>query len=167
VISAHLLQSPSSDEEDSEDGYEDPQDFVNFYETEDGTRIEVKQKRAIIGEEIKREKGGRMYRIITRNYMAEGYDGFGAFKGHKFVIDDDNGQIMSSIVRSFLLGRSTWCFSMIDRLTRLISFLQAPHTSSDTNNYVTSTNVTCLRIVTRFYLVTGLALHPTILRDLP
>jgi len=36
--------------------------------------------------------------------MAEGYDGFEAFKGRKFIIDDENGQIMSSIIRSFLLG---------------------------------------------------------------
>jgi hypothetical protein len=41
---------------------------------------------------------------ITREYMAEGYDGFEALKGRKFIIDDENGQIMSSIIRSFLLG---------------------------------------------------------------
>lgn len=43
---------------------------------------------------------------ITRDYMAQGYDGFSALKGRKFIIDDENGQIMSSIIRSFLLGRS-------------------------------------------------------------
>ena len=36
--------------------------------------------------------------------MALGYDGFGALKDRKFIIDDENGQIMSSIIRSFLLG---------------------------------------------------------------
>jgi 5'-nucleotidase len=64
---------------------------------------------------------------ITRNYMAEGqvhnpvckilysdiylsprYDGFEALKNRKFIVDDDNGQIMSSIVRSFLLGKSVF-----------------------------------------------------------
>jgi hypothetical protein len=39
--------------------------------------------------------------------MAEGYDGFTALKGRKFIIDDENGQIMSNILRSFLLGRSS------------------------------------------------------------
>jgi len=37
--------------------------------------------------------------------MAQGYDGFTAMKGRKFIIDDENGQIMSSIIRSFLLGK--------------------------------------------------------------
>lgn len=36
--------------------------------------------------------------------MAQGYDGYEALKGRKFIIDDENGQIMSSIIRSFLLG---------------------------------------------------------------
>lgn len=36
--------------------------------------------------------------------MAEGYDGFQPLKNRKFIIDDENGQIMSSIIRSFLLG---------------------------------------------------------------
>ena len=47
--------------------------------------------------------------------MAQGYDGFTAMKGRKFIIDDENGQIMSSIIRSFLLGKllagSQGCFS--------------------------------------------------------
>ena len=42
---------------------------------------------------------------IARQYMAEGYDGFDAMKNRKFIVDDENGQIMSSIIRSFLLGR--------------------------------------------------------------
>lgn len=41
---------------------------------------------------------------ITRDYMAQGYDGYEGLKGRKFIIDDENGQIMSSIIRSFLLG---------------------------------------------------------------
>lgn len=38
--------------------------------------------------------------------MADGFDGFEAFKGRQFIIDDENGQTMSSIIRSFLLGSS-------------------------------------------------------------
>lgn len=37
--------------------------------------------------------------------MAQGYDGFEGLKNRKFIIDDENGQIMSSIIRSFLLGK--------------------------------------------------------------
>lgn len=36
--------------------------------------------------------------------MAQGYDGFEGLKNRKFIVDDENGQIMSSIIRSFLLG---------------------------------------------------------------
>lgn len=43
---------------------------------------------------------------ITRDYMAQGYDGFEALKNRNFIVDDENGQIMSSILRSFLLGKS-------------------------------------------------------------
>jgi len=105
IISIHLSESTLPRDDDGDDEIDNPEEYVNFLETDDGTRIEVKQRRAIKGEEIKKEAGGRTYRIITRNYMAEGYDGFQDLKNRKFIIDDDNGQIMSSIVRSFLLGK--------------------------------------------------------------
>ena len=56
------------------------------------------------GEPIKREKGGRMYKIVSREYMAQGHDGFIALKGKKYLVDDESGQMMSSIVRKYLLG---------------------------------------------------------------
>ncbi|TFK42780.1 Metallo-dependent phosphatase-like protein [Crucibulum laeve] len=55
-------------------------------------------------EPIKREKGGRKYKIVTRDYMAEGHDGFVAFKGQKYLVDHESGHLMSSIVRKYLLG---------------------------------------------------------------
>lgn len=63
-------------------------------------------------------EGGRIYRLITRDYMAEGYDGFTALKNRKFIVDDDNGQLMSSIVRSFLLGESLPLSVSINSLIR-------------------------------------------------
>lgn len=54
--------------------------------------------------EVKREKGGQKYKIVTREYMAQGYDGFAALKGQKYLVDDESGQIMSAIVRKYLLG---------------------------------------------------------------
>ncbi|KAF8078151.1 Metallo-dependent phosphatase-like protein [Lyophyllum atratum] len=56
------------------------------------------------GEAIKRNTGGRKYKIVTREYMAEGHDGYLAFKGKPYLIDDESGQITSSIVRKYLLG---------------------------------------------------------------
>ena len=55
-------------------------------------------------EEIKREKGSKKYVIVTREYMAEGHDGFIPLKGSKYLVDDESGQMMSTIVRKYLLG---------------------------------------------------------------
>ena len=55
-------------------------------------------------EEVKRE-GGRKYSVITREYMADGHDGFDCLKGNKMLIDDEQGQMMSTIVRKYLLGK--------------------------------------------------------------
>lgn len=53
---------------------------------------------------VKNEKGGRMYNVITRQYMAQGFDGYDAFKGCKMLVDDENGRIMSDLIRHYLLG---------------------------------------------------------------
>lgn len=69
VKSVHLVPPPSRDDEDNED---EDGDVVDFVEQEDGTRIEVQKRRPVPGDEVKREAGGRMYRVITREYMAQG-----------------------------------------------------------------------------------------------
>ncbi|THG98917.1 hypothetical protein EW026_g3339 [Hermanssonia centrifuga] len=56
-------------------------------------------------EEVKNEKGGRKYKIVTREYMAQGHDGFLALKGQTYLVDDESGQMMSTIVRKYLLGK--------------------------------------------------------------
>jgi 5'-nucleotidase len=71
----------------------------------DGTESGQATPRLIDLEEIKRTKTGRKYKIVTREYMAQGHDGFGALKGHTYLIDDENGQMMSSLVRKYFLGR--------------------------------------------------------------
>lgn len=63
--------------------------------------------RLIDGGEINREEGGRKYKIVTREYMAEGHDGFLPLKGKTYLIDDETGQLMSTLVRRYLLGEST------------------------------------------------------------
>ncbi|KAG6854980.1 hypothetical protein C0991_009803 [Blastosporella zonata] len=57
----------------------------------------------IDGEPIERGSD-RTYKIVTREYMAQGHDGFLAFKGQPYLVDDESGQLMSSIVRKYLLG---------------------------------------------------------------
>lgn len=56
------------------------------------------------GDPIPRVKGGRKYSIVTREYMAQGHDGFLPLKGAKYLVDDESGQLMSAIVRKYLLG---------------------------------------------------------------
>lgn len=59
----------------------------------------------------------KTYRVVTREYLAEGYDGFEALKRGEFVVDHENGQLMSAIVRKFLLGASyLWRMKQIRRL---------------------------------------------------
>ncbi|KAJ3522883.1 hypothetical protein NM688_g8808 [Phlebia brevispora] len=67
-------------------------------------------------EEVKRVKGGRMYTLVTREYMAAGHDGFDSLKGSKYLVDEESGQMMSTIVRKYLLG----C-RFINRMSRLRS----------------------------------------------
>ncbi|THH05733.1 hypothetical protein EW145_g4582 [Phellinidium pouzarii] len=54
--------------------------------------------------EIKRERGGRKYVVVTREYMAEGHNGFDCLKNRNMLIDGEQGQMMSTIVRKYLLG---------------------------------------------------------------
>ncbi|TFL07384.1 Metallo-dependent phosphatase [Pterulicium gracile] len=54
--------------------------------------------------EVDRNPGGRMYKVVTRQYMADGHDGFEALKDKKFLVDDENGQMMSTLVRRYLMG---------------------------------------------------------------
>ncbi|KZT26337.1 Metallo-dependent phosphatase [Neolentinus lepideus HHB14362 ss-1] len=61
-------------------------------------------RRSLKEESIQRQQGGRQYKILTREYMAQGHDGFLPLKGRKYLIDDESGQMMSAIVRKYLLG---------------------------------------------------------------
>jgi 5'-nucleotidase len=38
--------------------------------------------------------------------MSDGYDGYDALKGGNFIIDHENGALMSTLVRKYLLGAS-------------------------------------------------------------
>lgn len=75
-------------------------------------------------EEVRREKGGRMYKVVMREYIATGHDGYDVFKGNKYLIESEGGQMMSTIVRKYLLGESTLVlFLTHDRVVeRVISY---------------------------------------------
>ncbi|OJA12754.1 hypothetical protein AZE42_07929 [Rhizopogon vesiculosus] len=77
------------------------------------------------GDEIKPDKEGKKYKIVTREYLAQGNDGYDALTGHNYIIDDETGQIMSSIVRKYLLGSH-----FINRLVRLRDSTKLLHSST-------------------------------------
>jgi len=65
-------------------------------------------------DEVKREKGGRMYKVVMREYLAGGHDGYDMLKGNKYLIEEEGGQMMSAIVRKYLLGSR-----FVNRMSRL------------------------------------------------
>ena len=65
MISIHLTSQPINTPNDSDDELDSPADPVNFIEQEDGTTIEVMKKPLIQGEEVVRQKGGRIYRLVS------------------------------------------------------------------------------------------------------
>ncbi|KAJ7168132.1 Metallo-dependent phosphatase-like protein [Mycena crocata] len=79
----------SNEVEDSESGH----DSISGHST----------PRFVDGAPIERN-GDKTYKVVTRQYMAEGHDGFVALKRGKHIIDDEGGQIMSAIVRKYLMG---------------------------------------------------------------
>ncbi|ORX63077.1 Metallo-dependent phosphatase [Hesseltinella vesiculosa] len=48
----------------------------------------------------------REYVVVTRNYMTQGYDGYDALvtPKEKFIVDDENGVLITTIYRKFFLG---------------------------------------------------------------
>ncbi|KDN48501.1 Metallo-dependent phosphatase [Tilletiaria anomala UBC 951] len=70
---------------------------------QDGYECLVYRPAMVLGEEIKRDE---TYRVVTREYMAQGHDGFVALTRGRYLIDDENGVLMSTLVRKYLLGAS-------------------------------------------------------------
>jgi hypothetical protein len=74
-------------------------------------------------EPISRDGIEPKYKLLTRDYMAQGHDGFTSLKGNKYLIDDESGQITSTVVRKYLLGsfpflaHRTFGLTNCDRLT--------------------------------------------------
>ncbi|KAJ3993856.1 Metallo-dependent phosphatase-like protein [Lentinula boryana] len=87
--------------------------------------------RVVDSEPILRVKGGRQYKIVSREYMAQGYDGFVALQGRKYLVDDESGQPMSSIVRKYFLGSQ-----YVNRLARMIEHPSTEDLCEGTKNAV-------------------------------
>ncbi|KAJ9057065.1 hypothetical protein DSO57_1026095 [Entomophthora muscae] len=46
----------------------------------------------------------KTYTVVTRDYMALGFDGFDALKKGKYIVDEENGIMASTLMRRFFLG---------------------------------------------------------------
>ena len=77
------------------------------YDKETTNAVEHHTKR------IERSRGSPFYAVVTRQYMADGHDGFKALVGKPHLIDDEAGQLFSTIVRRYLLG-GDFTYSRID-----------------------------------------------------
>ncbi|KAJ6606568.1 Metallo-dependent phosphatase-like protein [Mycena vulgaris] len=58
----------------------------------------------LLNEDPIQKNTDQRYNIVTRQYMAEGHDGFGALQRGQLIIDDEGGQLASTIVRKYLMG---------------------------------------------------------------
>jgi hypothetical protein len=83
-----------------------PKQAVRDYLQRDPHGANGGRSEALKGEPIPRTEGGKKYKIVTREYMHTGHDGFDALVGKPCLVDDESGLIMSSIIRKFLLGAS-------------------------------------------------------------
>lgn len=57
----------------------------------------------IDGDEIRPDEE-RRYKLVTMKYLVQNKEGSTALRGYNYLIDEETGQIMSSIVRKYLLG---------------------------------------------------------------
>ncbi|KAK0197572.1 Metallo-dependent phosphatase-like protein [Armillaria mellea] len=64
---------------------------------------------------IERVEGGRKYSVVTREYMAQGHDGFLPLLRNRYLVDDEVGQMMSTLVRKYLLGSH-----FVNKMVRLV-----------------------------------------------
>ena len=66
-----------------------------------------------------------MYKVVTREYLASGHDGYDMLKGNRYLVEDEGGQMMSTVVRKYLLGESTiglHPFLLTTRLKRVVLY---------------------------------------------
>jgi hypothetical protein len=68
VISINLVNVTNESEDDDDDDDEG----VDFIEQEDGTRVEIKQRKHELGESIENVEGGRIYRVVSRKSLSKG-----------------------------------------------------------------------------------------------
>lgn len=80
--------SPEGSNSGEDDSSDDEGVCIELREQPDGTKLDIRRPRNAHVEPVSREKGGRTYKVVTREYMAEGYDGFDVMKGCNYLVGE-------------------------------------------------------------------------------
>ncbi len=100
LADGHLFEAPVGDGADRKELKSRRYELVKH---RNGYDCQVYRPAIQLKEPIDPEK---KYRVVTREYMSDGYDGYEALKEGEFIVDHENGALMSALVRKFLLGAS-------------------------------------------------------------
>lgn len=74
--------------------------------TKESDQVGENGRPLIVDKEQILRTGTRSYLIMVGEYMGEGGDGYTMLKGKKQIINAENGQPASTLVRKYLLGKS-------------------------------------------------------------
>lgn len=105
VVSVHVLDQPFDGEPiESNDMFVRIRNSFSYapdHESNNESSVFVRRNAPRIKEELKLDK---KYSVVTRSYMADGNDGYVALSRGRDILDDEAGELMSTLVRKFLLG---------------------------------------------------------------
>ncbi|KAL4401279.1 hydrolase [Malassezia pachydermatis] len=105
VVSVHVLKQPFDGS-----GPESKETFINIrnsflYEPDTKSDNENSVMVCRITPEVREElQMHKNYAVVTREYLCQGNDGYDALTRGRYIIDDESGELMSTLVRKFLLG---------------------------------------------------------------
>lgn len=107
LVEVHLLQDIHLFDSDGQRKGEEEignKTSISFSPSQEGGySIDVHRPKICKGKKLQMDK---VYRVCTREYMADGHDGYTALSNGKAIIDHESGALMSTQVRKFLLGAS-------------------------------------------------------------
>lgn len=138
VVSVDLLRQPFDGKFSSSEKLRmkmrDQYQFVPSDDTDDDDIVTVHRIAPGVKEPLDLNK---KYNVVTRGYLADGNDGYSVLTQGKFILTHESGELMSTIVRKYLLGASyIWRWKQLrDRMEAEAeaSFASGGDTSADTS----------------------------------
>ncbi|KZP23699.1 Metallo-dependent phosphatase [Athelia psychrophila] len=105
-------------------------------------------------EEITRKEGGRKYKIVTREYIAQGHDGYLPLKGAPYLIDEESGLLISGLLRKYTLGSL-----YVNKMARLGTRASVDHLHPETRSIISQAHTTPTRAVKHWHHAAMLAVR--------